>query len=76
MRVERARIWAKAPTARGVTVDSAPPANITSASPRAMAAAASPSACPLVAQAEATLILGPRQSRSRLTCPASRFGAI
>ena len=62
--------------ASGVTVDSAPPAIITSTSPRAMAAAASPIEWPLVAQAEATLMFGPRKSSSRLTCPASRLGAI
>ena len=45
-------------------------------SARAMAAAASPRAWPLVAQAEATLMLGPRASSRRLTWPASRLGAI
>ncbi len=60
----------------GVTVDSAPPATITSASPRTMAAVASPIAWPLVAHADATLMLGPRKSSSRLTWPARRLGAI
>ena len=43
---------------------------------RAIIAAASPSECPLVAQAEATAKLGPCKFSARLTCPASRLGAI
>jgi hypothetical protein len=76
LRVESAFICANAPTASGVTTASAPPAIITSASPRWMARAASPSEWPLVAQAEATLMLDPRKSNSMATWPARMLGAV
>ena len=48
---------------------SLPPAIMTSASPRRMACAASPSACVAVAQAETTPKFGPRAPSSIATSP-------
>ena len=75
MRVESAFIWANAPTATWVITASAPPATMTSASPRWIARADSPSAWPLVAQAEAMLMFGPRQLSRIAIWPARMFGA-
>ena len=73
---ERARIWAKAPMESGVTTASAPPDTITSASPRWMRRADSPKAWPLVAQAVAMLMLGPRKSNWMASWPARMLGAV
>ena len=54
---------------------SAPPAIMTSASPRWMARADSPRLWPLVAHAEAMLMLGPRQLRRIASWPARMLGA-
>jgi hypothetical protein len=59
LRVERARMELKPPTPSGVTVASAPPEIMASASPWTMARKASPMACALVEQAETWLMFGP-----------------
>jgi hypothetical protein len=76
LRVDSAFICAKAPTATGVMTASAPPASMTSASPLWIARNDSPTEWPLVAQAEAMLMLGPLQLRTIDTCPARMLGAV
>ena len=58
-RVDRALADAKPPIASGVTVDSAPPQTIMSASPYSIIRAPSPMACRPVVQAVTTAIFGP-----------------
>ena len=73
LRVERARMAAKPPTASGVTTASVPPANMTSASSRWMTLKASPMAWAPVAHAVAGAEFGPLQLKRMETCPAARL---
>jgi len=59
LRVESARAEAKPPTARIVTVDSVPPATITSASPYSISLPASPMQCADVVHAVTIARFGP-----------------
>ena len=59
LRVDKARAAAKPPTPSGDTVDSAPPAIITSASPYSINRPAAPMLCKPVVQAVTTAMLGP-----------------
>ncbi|CFP59779.1 Uncharacterised protein [Bordetella pertussis] len=54
LRVDSARIAAKPPMPSGETVDSAPPASMTSASPYSIRRAASPMQCRPVVHADTT----------------------
>ena len=76
LRRERARIESKAASPMRVTGASAPPASMTSASPRRMIAAASPSAWPAVAQALATAKFVPFAPVWMAIMPASMSGSI
>ena len=73
LRCDSARAEQKPPTPSGVTVDSHPPATITSASPRSIARAASPSECAPVEHADTIDRLGPRASKRIDTCPGARL---
>ena len=76
LRVESARIAWNAAIPIGTTPASAPPAIMTSASPRLMTSAASPMPLPLVAQADTTLKFGPLRPRSIEIWPGSRSISI
>ena len=64
---------ANPPTLIGVMAASAPPAIMTSASPRWMILKLSPMAWAPVAQAVALAMLGPLAPKRMLTCPAARL---
>ena len=67
LRVERACMAMNPMMRAGWTNASTPPQSITSAAPRRMTSAASPMACVPVAQAETTVLIGPRAPAQRLT---------
>ena len=71
LRVESAFIDANAERVSGVIAASAPPATMTSQSPRWMICIAMPMAWPLDAQADATEVLGPRRLNWIETLPAA-----
>src|SRR5215213_3232029 len=69
LREDRARAAAKPPTPRGDTVDSAPPAIITSASPYSIIRPASPMQCKPVVQAVTMARFGPLRPYLIDRCP-------
>lgn len=71
--MERERERAKPEKARGWMQDSAPPATMTVASPKAMKRAASPMECAPVVQAVETEWLGPRKEWRMEMWPAARL---
>ncbi len=71
--VESARQATKPPMPSRQIAASAPPATITSASPRAISRAASPMACAPVEQAVTTAWLGPLSPCRMETCPEARL---
>jgi hypothetical protein len=71
LRVDRARAAANPPRPSGDTVDSEPPAIITSASPYSIIRADVPMACKPVVQAVTTAMFGPLKPYLIETCPRS-----
>ena len=75
LRLERAVSRLKPVTPKGWIIVCAPPESITSASPRASTAQASPMACVLAAQAVRQLLAGPIAPNSSARCVSGMLGS-